>query len=72
MEYYENSGGAAARLSWSSVGQVKQIIPQTQLYPATGRLQPAVSVSPDRTQLTIKWDGSYGLESATPSPVRGH
>jgi len=33
MEYYENTGGAVARLSWSSASQAKQIIPQTQLYP---------------------------------------
>lgn len=34
MEYYENTGSAVARLSWSSLSQAKQIIPQTQLYPA--------------------------------------
>lgn len=33
MEYYENGGGAVATLSWSSPSQVKQIIPQSQLYP---------------------------------------
>lgn len=33
MEYYENGGGAVARLSWSSASQAKQIIPQSQLYP---------------------------------------
>lgn len=35
MEYYENGGGAEARLSWSSARQVKQIVPQSRLYPAT-------------------------------------
>jgi hypothetical protein len=34
MEYYENTGGATAQLSWSSPSQSKQIIPQTQLYAA--------------------------------------
>jgi len=33
LEYYENSGGAKASLSWSSPSQALQIIPQTQLYP---------------------------------------
>jgi endoglucanase len=33
MEYYENGGGAVAKLSWSSASQPKQIIPQTQLFP---------------------------------------
>jgi lysophospholipase L1-like esterase/predicted esterase len=35
MEYYENTGGAAAKLSWSSSSQAKEIIPQSQLYPVT-------------------------------------
>jgi hypothetical protein len=39
MEYYENTGGAVATLSWSSASQAKQIIPQSQLY--------SVSVAPD-------------------------
>jgi hypothetical protein len=32
MEYYENTYGAAARLRWSSVRQVYEVIPQDQLY----------------------------------------
>ncbi|MGE5558480.1 MAG: hypothetical protein ACM3WV_07690, partial [Bacillota bacterium] len=36
MEYYENGGGAVAKLSWSSASQAKEIIPQSRLYPATG------------------------------------
>ena len=32
VEYYENGGGAAAKLYWSSPSQVEQIIPQTALY----------------------------------------
>jgi hypothetical protein len=32
LEYFENSGPAAAKLYWSSMSQVKEIIPQTQLY----------------------------------------
>ena len=31
LEYYENTGGATARLLWSSPSQVKQIIPAAQL-----------------------------------------
>ena len=34
MDYYENGGGAVARLLWSSPSQTRQVIPQTQLYPA--------------------------------------
>jgi len=32
MEYYENTGSALAKLSWSSASQAKQIIPQLRLY----------------------------------------
>lgn len=34
MEYYENTSSAVAKLSWSSASQAKQVIPQSQLYPA--------------------------------------
>ncbi len=33
MEFYENGGGAMAKLWWSSSSQAKQIIPQSRLYP---------------------------------------
>ena len=37
LEFYENGGQAVAQLSWTSASQLKQIIPQTQLYfEATG------------------------------------
>ncbi|HEX8932509.1 MAG TPA: PA14 domain-containing protein, partial [Patescibacteria group bacterium] len=32
MEYYQHLGKASAQLSWSSASQLKQIIPQSQLY----------------------------------------
>jgi hypothetical protein len=34
MEFYENGGLAAAKLWWSSPSTPRQIIPQSQLYPA--------------------------------------
>ncbi len=67
MEYYENTGSAAATLSWSSPSQLKQIIPQTQLYPVSGAalpLQPAVSRGAGGTQVTISWAGTYVLTTA--------
>jgi len=36
MDYYENGGGAVAKLEWSSTSQARQIVPQTQLYPLAG------------------------------------
>jgi RHS repeat-associated protein len=35
MEFYENGGGAMAKLLWSSASQAKTVIAQSQLYPAT-------------------------------------
>lgn len=32
MDFYENGGGAMAKLSWSSANQPKQIVPQSRLY----------------------------------------
>jgi hypothetical protein len=37
LEFYENGGGAMAKLLWSSPSQAKEIIPQSQLYPASAR-----------------------------------
>lgn len=41
MEYYENGGGAQAKLLWSSPSTPKAIVPQGRLYPA-----PSVSPTP--------------------------
>lgn len=40
MEYYENGGGANARLEWSSSTTSRQVIPTTQLYPDGGTTPP--------------------------------
>jgi hypothetical protein len=67
MEYYENTGGAQATLSWSSPNQVKQIIPQTQLYPGVAAQQPTLNSSTggNGTSLLLNWAGSYALQTAT-------
>jgi hypothetical protein len=36
LEYYEATGGAVARLLWSSSCETKQTVPSLQLYPASG------------------------------------
>jgi hypothetical protein len=43
MEYYENGGGATARLSWSSTFVPKEVIPRTQLYQDS---PPSITVHP--------------------------
>lgn len=50
MEFYENGGGAVAKLSWSSSSQAKEIIPQSQLYPATG---PTATPAPTPTPTPV-------------------
>jgi glucose/arabinose dehydrogenase len=42
MEFYENAGGAVAKLLWSAPGLAKEVIPQAQLFP-TGGTGPAPS-----------------------------
>jgi hypothetical protein len=41
MEFYENGGGAVAKLLWSSPSTAKQVVPQSQLYPAASGGSPA-------------------------------
>ncbi len=41
LEYFEDDGGAVAKLSWSSASQAKQIIAQTQLYATVGTPPPS-------------------------------
>src|SRR5262249_16479524 len=66
MEYYENTGNAVAKLSWSSASQVKGIIPMSQLYPATAAVQPTLQVTTSNTNLVLNWGpGSYPLLWAT-------
>jgi hypothetical protein len=49
MDYYENAGGAVAQLLWSSASQAKVIIPQSQLYEATGPTPPGQASNPNPT-----------------------
>ena len=50
FEYYENGGGAAARLLWSSPTVNKEVIPAAQLYPpVSSNLPPVVSLTSPAT-----------------------
>jgi hypothetical protein len=64
MEYYENAGGAVARLSWSSASTPKAIIPQSQLFPAAAPAAPTgLSATPGNAQVTLSWTASSGATS---------
>ena len=66
MEYFENTGGASAKLSWSSTNQTKQIIPQTQLYPGVSPVQPFLRTTViGGTNLLLNWSGTFQLQSST-------
>jgi hypothetical protein len=56
MDYYENTGTAVAKLSWSSASQAKQIIPQVQLYPAV-----TVPAAPSNLTATAVSSGQINL-----------
>jgi hypothetical protein len=50
MEYYDNTGGAVARLEWSSASQFRQVIPQSQLLPlGTPTSTPTATATPTLT-----------------------
>lgn len=49
LEYYENGGGALARLEWSSESQFRQIIPQSQLL-STSNVTPTATSTPTVTR----------------------
>ncbi len=49
LEYYENGGGAVARLAWSSPSTPKAIVPQARLYPSgtSTNAEPVVNAGAD-------------------------
>ncbi len=75
MDFYENGGGAVARLSYSSASTPKQIVPQGQLFLP----QPAPGAPTDLTaiggngQVTLTWNppasgaNRYSLKRSTTS-----
>jgi hypothetical protein len=62
MDYYEDSGDAVAKLLWSSPSQRKEVIPQSQLFPAVFSLsENAVAASSNSES------SGNGLHVVTPS-----
>lgn len=69
MDYFENTGGASARLSWSSPSQPRQVIPENRLFPpaapetptglgaigfGSGRIQLAWNAVPTASRYLVK------------------
>ena len=63
LEFYENGGGAVAKLAWSGPGQTAQIIPSTRLY-APAAL-PITWVGHDIGSMTPAGSSSYDAASDT-------
>jgi len=65
MEYYENTSTASARLAWSSLHQVSETVPTSQLYATPGLIQPLLAANlTNGTNLVLNWSGTYSLQSA--------
>ncbi len=63
MDYFQNTGGAIAQLSWSSPSTASGIIPQTQLYPFTNALPLLLTTSAAQLQggaLALQLSGMPG------------
>jgi len=78
IEYYQNAGGANISLSWSSSSQVKQIIPQTQLFAAAAVAPPAnqppgaandTAITNESTPVTINVLANDSDPDKGPSPL---
>jgi hypothetical protein len=75
VEFFEDHSGATASLKWSSPSQVKEVIPQSQLYPPTSNgtgtgLQAQYFDNPDFTPLrTVQTDPQVNFAWGYERPV---
>jgi len=61
VEYFENNGGAACKLEWSSASQNKQVIPQSQLYAA---IPPPINQAPSAALTSPLSNQSYNAPAS--------
>jgi hypothetical protein len=59
IEYYENGGGAVAKLEWQSARQTREIVPASQLYPVTAPTIPTPIPTPTPSGSGTGLLGSY-------------
>jgi glucose/arabinose dehydrogenase len=68
MEYYENTGGAVAKLSWSSASTPKAIVPRGRLFPAT----PATTIRVNFQTASAPVPAGYLSDAGTVFANRGN
>jgi N-acetylmuramoyl-L-alanine amidase len=66
MDYYENGGGAAAVLLWSSASQLKEAIPQTQLYPIQ---PPTITTQPQGQTVSAGANVTFSVVASGSAPL---
>ncbi len=67
MEYYENGGGAVAKLAWSSPSTTQTSIPQSQLYSYTN-LPPTVILTSPANNATYSGSASVTISADADAP----
>jgi PKD repeat protein/pimeloyl-ACP methyl ester carboxylesterase len=72
MEYYDGANAAVTKLLWSSTSQAKEIIPQSQLYPASTGLLADYFTGTDivtqrlcRVDANLNFDWGYGMPDSS-------
>ena len=66
LEYFENGGGAMARLAWSGPGQASQVIPSQYLTPTSGtptNAAPTVALTAPANGATATAPGSFAINA---------
>ena len=64
MEFYENGGGATARLLWSAPGIAKAVVPATRLYSGTGATPIRINFQPTGAPVPAGYLADTGLTFA--------
>lgn len=66
MDYYENGGGAVAKLEWSSPSQAREVVPQGRLYTAAPSPPAAPTgltlAAPSSNQINLSWTDNASNE----------
>jgi hypothetical protein len=67
MEYFQDTGSSSAQLAWSSAARTREVIPQTQLYPAYAPVLAGTIFSNGVVQLQLSGlvDKAYVLQTST-------